>query len=262
MFEINLCDIPELHSNKEVWRSFIIEKIRQTGLKPQEIPFTGPFGDGLNILLDIPPFLGSANGIRLLGAHYDGLELHDNIGGVLGLLHLVQFLATHDTKHAWRLAFWDLEERFQQGSRAYIKEWDQGDKSALGFKDHSIYLDIDGLGFGSMMFVREVLQFDPDLAKSEPQDHEFLMDCQNFASWGLPTYHVFSGPQPFEVEYAKAGLGGCWQFMLSENLATEENWWRTTPISLGYLERLINAWEYTPFGSACGLTGLKWLKKY
>jgi len=265
MIEINLRDIPVLRSDKDAWRSFIIEQIRLVGLQPRLIPFNGLFGEGLNILVDIPLLPDHAT--RLLGAHYDGRELHDNIGGVLGLLHLVQFVAAHGTKHAWRIAFWDSEERFQQGSRAYIKTMRReacgGDnKSVPKFRCHSVYVDIDGLGIGSTLFAREITQTARCFAESKPQDHEFFLDCESFASCGLPSYHVFSGTQRFETEYSKAGLDGCLQIMLSENLATEQNWQCAMPVSLAHLERLVVAWESVPFRRACALTGLTWLRKH
>lgn len=242
--------------NKESVRAYITARLQSLGLQPILMPFRTELGAGVNVIVDIGST--SKGPSRLLGAHLDGNELHDNLGGVLALLDIAALFRDRATSHRWRLGFWDAEERFQQGSGAYLKHLGKSCGST-GYSDvHEIYLDVDGLGLGSNLLLRPVSDYYSS-ALTEPADKVFLMDSDVFCSAGIPSYHLFSGTKSFESAYRLDGLNGCYRAIAAEGLDTYHNWRSAMPDCLKGLRHLVSAWEALPFHAAALREQITWL---
>ena len=182
----------------------------------------------------------------MLGAHYDGPDLHDNLGSVLCLQRLAAFLCQRRTRHVWRLAFWDAEERFQQGSRAYLRS-----THAVNAKQET-YVDFDGLGIGSFLFARAVTERRWPSCETDP---EFLLDGDVFCSAGIPTFHVFSGPEGFGEVYMRTGLMGCYRELQQRGRPSLRSWRKALASCCRKLAQVIAAWEDLSFEGAFSKVG-------
>jgi len=227
------------------------------------MPFRTFLASGVNIVVDVPSG-GSIGPRRLIGAHYDGAELHDNLGGILCLLDLAGLLNRRQTSHRWRLAFWDREERFQQGSRAYLAAAiAAGDPGSIG-REHSdkqggceIYVDVDAIGLGPYLLARSAATGRHCCSCLPGCSHPvFFLDSDVFASLGIPAFHIFSGPLEFRDVYRTAGLAGCHRLITENGLASLDQWQRAMPPCRRSIMRFAATWQNATFEQALSKAGV------
>lgn len=242
-------------------RRYIISRLRSVGIRPDLMPFRTFLSSGMNVIVDINRGEVSQEGpIRMIGAHYDGHELYDNLGSVFCLIDVATSLYLGHTRHAWRIAFWDAEESFQQGSTAYLTQarmradaMRRGQVDSESFMSDGVYLDVDGMGIDVRLFAREV---DNHGDKLRHFNSEFLLDADVFARHGISTFHIFSGPQEFRDIYAINGLLGCHLALRQSEHQTLQNWRRAMPSCRQAMTKLVAAWEDLSLESALAETGV------
>jgi len=242
-------------------RHYVIAKLRSLGLSPEIMPFRTFLSSGENVIVDIcRQEDGSAGPRRLIGAHYDCCELYDNLGSVLCLIEAAASLYHGNTRHAWRIVFWDAEECFQQGSNAYLARGSVLTHSTKGGVEHSeclkhdgVYVDVDGMGVGPCLFARQIVQ---NTSNSRLSNSRFLLDADVFFRHGIPSFHIFSGPRSFREIYARDGLLGCHLALCENELATFQNWRRAMPLCRQSIMKLVAAWEELSLLDALHETGV------
>ena len=258
--ELEFAGHPALDCSKAALSDLITLTLSGLGLHPQVMAFSSLLGQGINVFVDIKQ--DGAEPMRLIGAHYDGSELYDNIGGVLSVLDAVTHLLEIKTRHAWRIAFWDGEEKFQQGSRSYVKHLlSNVDGERLRITErHPVYVDFDGIGLGTSVFARSVSKSSSQIQRTGSHEHNFLMDCDVFHACGIPSFHIFSGPHQYENIYKESGLDGCHRLIQVQTLGTGQNFRESMTSSVAALRRLVTAWEGMPFATALTEAGITWLR--
>lgn len=118
-------------------RAYILQRMRQAGLKPVggrfEHPFTGMVRGaprkGVNLLAQAPG-RSRSDRVLVISAHYDHLGIHegkihngadDNASGVAALLAIAEDMQRRPPQHTVIFAFFDGEEGGMAGARAFVK---------------------------------------------------------------------------------------------------------------------------------------------
>jgi hypothetical protein len=169
-------------------RDYLLHYLVELGATPEIHKFVSAFGYGYNLIVDLK---GEPGAEIVVTAHYDGIGIYDNVGGVLTLLMLIEHLLNARRRGSFKLVFTDQEESFQQGSKYFLQDFylqaGSGLVSRIGY-----HVNLDGFGIGDHIVER---RDDAPLLRSwNPfgPDSSLLTDCEPFSFHGVTTIHLFS----------------------------------------------------------------------
>lgn len=161
------------------------EAFQKNDIRFYEQHFVSCFGKGCNFIITTTD---NYEDKILVTAHYDGVGIYDNCGGVLQLIELI--ISHKKSLGSMAFVFTDQEKCYQQGMYHFTK--------SSFYTRPTFHLNIDGMGVGDKIVV---LKYEEFMALKMFQGKSLVTDNRITAQMGVPSYQLFSlGHDDFFLE--------------------------------------------------------------
>ena len=195
-------------------KEFIYDELSNTGLKVKLHTWNTRKLSGVNIEATHPG-AGSENGIVIVCAHYDSVEISpgvdDDGSGVATVLSAAKIMSEYEFNCTVKFVFFSGEEQGLYGSQAYAKKVYEQNENLIGL------INLDGVGYAKTrsdgFFIRELADDDSswivDVSKKISQTY--------FNQIQLNIVHLPDEPISDHASFRKYGYHTCYFFENTTN---------------------------------------------